>query len=301
MSFLVSVIRLANMLFNAFGRFCLAPVAALPGWLSLSLISAITGLFFLIVFKYTSNQKAIARVKDDMKAQMLAIKLFKDSISVTFKAQGQLFKGALLLLVHAFVPMLVMIIPMSLFLVQLALWYQSRPLLPQEYAVVTVELNGNSDESWPKVIMEDNPAFKVTLGPVNIFSKRQVCWEIKALQNGYSRITVKADQQQIEKSLAIGDGLMRISSLRPGLEWADVLMNPAEGPFHPDSIVRAVSIRYPDSQGMVSGSSRWLTYFFIASIAFAKDTLFERKITSICGFIALIFPIKPNGIVLKRR
>ena len=269
MSFLASVIRLANMLFNAFGRFCLAPVAALPGWLSLSLISAVTGLFFLIIFKYTSNQKAIAKVKDDMKAQMLAIKLFKDSISVTFKAQGQLFKGALLLLVHAFVPMLVMIIPMSLFLVQLALWYQSRPLLPQEHAVVTVELNGNSDESWPKVIMEDNPAFEVTLGPVKIFSKRQICWEIKALQNGYCRIMLQAGQQQIEKDLAVGDGLMRISPKRPGWEWTDILMNPVEGPLRPDSIVRSVSIRYPDRPALASGSNRWLAYFFVASIAFA--------------------------------
>ncbi len=132
MSILASVIRLANMLFNAFGRFCLAPVAVLPGWLSLSLISAITGFFFLIVFKYTSNQKAIGRVKDDMKAQMLAIKLFKDSISVTLTAQCRLFKGALLLLVHAIVPMIVMILPMSLLLAQMALWYQYRPLLPQE-------------------------------------------------------------------------------------------------------------------------------------------------------------------------
>lgn len=269
MSFLASVIRLANMLSNAFGRFCLAPVAVLPGWLSLSLISAIAGLFFLIVFKYTSNQKAIARVKDDMKAQMLAIKLFKDSISVTLKAQGRLFKGACLLLVHAFVPMLVMILPMFLLLAQMALWYQYRPLLPQEHAVLTVELNGNVDESWPMVSIEGDPAFEVTLGPVRILSKRQICWEIKALQNGYCRIMLQAGQQQIEKDLAVGDGLMRISSKRPGWEWTDILMNPVEGPLRPDSIVRSVSIRYPDRPVLASGSNRWLAYFFVASIAFA--------------------------------
>jgi uncharacterized membrane protein (DUF106 family) len=269
MSFLASVIHLANMLSNAFGRFCLAPVAALPGWLSLSLISVMTGLFFLIVFKYTSNQKAIARIKDDMKAQMLAIKLFKDSISVALKAQSRLFKGACLLLVHAIIPMLVIIFPMSLLLAQMALWYKSMPLLPQEHAVLTVELNGNVDESWPMVNIEGDPAFEVTLGPVKILSRRQICWEIKALQNGYSRIMLRAGQQQIEKDLAVGDGLMRISSKRPGWEWTDILMNPAEKPFPPDSIVRSVSIRYPDRPVLASGSNRWLAYFFVASIAFA--------------------------------
>lgn len=269
MSLLATVTSWVNMLSNALGRFCLAPIAVLPGWLSITIISAVTGFFFLIVFKYTSNQRAIGKVKDDMKAQMLAIKLFKDSISVTLTAQGRLFKGALLLLGHAIVPMLVMILPMSLFLAQMALWYQSRPLAPQEQAVMTVELNGNIDEPWPMVSIEGDPAFKVILGPVRILSKRQICWEIKALQNGYSRIMLRAGQQQIEKSLAVGDGLMRISSRRPAWRWADMLTHPAEKPFPPDSIVRSVSIRYPDRPASASGADWWLAYFFAASIVFA--------------------------------
>ena len=269
MSVLATVISWVNMLSNVVGRFCLAPIAVLPGWLSIAIISAVTGFFFLIVFKYTSNQRAIGRIKDDIKAQMLAIKLFKDSLSVTLMAQCRLFKGALLLLVNAIVPMLVMILPMSLLLAQMALWYQYRPLLPQEHVVLTVELNGNIDESWPIVSIEGDPAFEVTLGPVRILSKRQICWEIKALQNGYCRIMLQAGQQQIEKDLAVGDGLMRISSKRPGWEWTDILWNPVEGPLRPDSIVRSVSIRYPDRPALVSSSNRWLAYFFVASIAFA--------------------------------
>lgn len=265
MSFLATVISWVNMLSNVLGWFCLSPVVVLPGWLSIAIISAVTGLFFLVVFKYTSNQRAIGRVKDDMKAQMLAIKLFKDSLSVTLMAQCRLFKGALLLLVNAIVPMLVMILPMSLLLAQMALWYQYRPLLPQEHAVLTVDV----DESWPTVSIEGDPAFEVTSGPVRILSKRQICWEIKALQNGYHRIMLQTGQQYFEKDLAVGDGLMRISSKRPGWEWTDILMNPVEGPLRPDSIVRSVSIRYPDRPALASGSNRWLAYFFVASIAFA--------------------------------
>jgi uncharacterized membrane protein (DUF106 family) len=234
MSVLATVISWINMLSNFLGRFCLAPIAVLPGWLSIAIISAVTGLFFLIVFKYTSNQRAIGRVKDDMKAQMLAIKLFKDSLSVTLMAQCRLFKGALLLLVNAIVPMLVMILPMSLLLTQMALWYQYRPLLPQEHAVLTVELNGNIDESWQIVNLEYIPSFVETLGPVRILSKRQICWEIKALRNGYHRI-----------------------------------MNPAETPLRSDSVVRSISIDYPDRPATMTGANWWLAYFFLASIAFA--------------------------------
>ena len=269
MSFLATVISWVNMISNVLGWFCLAPIAVLPGWLSIAIISAVTGFFFLIVFKYTSNQRAIRRVKDDMKAQMLAIKLFKDSLSVTLMAQCRLFKGALLLLVNAIVPMLVMILPMSLLLAQMAPWYQYRPLLPQEHAVLTVELNGNIDESWQIVNLEYNPSFVETLGPVRILSKRQICWEIKALQDGYHRIMLQTGQQYFEKDLAVGDGLMRISSKRPGWEWTDILMNPVEGPLPPDSIVRSISIDYPGRPATMTGANWWVAYFFVALIAFA--------------------------------
>jgi len=77
--------------------------------------------------------------------------------------------------------------------------------------VLTVELNGNMDESWPIVSIEGDPAFEVTLGPVRILSKGQICWEIKALQNGYNRIMLQAGQQQIEKGLAVaGDSLTQV-------------------------------------------------------------------------------------------
>jgi len=39
--------------------------------------------------------------------------------------------------------MLVMIVPISLLLAQMGLWYQSRPLSPGEETVVTVKLNDN--------------------------------------------------------------------------------------------------------------------------------------------------------------
>ena len=90
-----------NIFTNAAADVLFAPITYLPGWLSNTIISAIVGVGLLIVFKYTSNQKAIGKVRDSIKANLLALKLFKDSISVTLKAQGYVFKGALLLLVHA--------------------------------------------------------------------------------------------------------------------------------------------------------------------------------------------------------
>ena len=269
MDFVAHIISWVNVLTNAFGRFFLAPIAVLPGWLSNTIISAITGVFLLVIFKYTSNQRAIGRVSDDIKAHMLAIKLFKDSISVTLRAEARVFKGALLLLFHAIVPTLVMIFPVSLLLAQLSLWYQFRPLLPGEVAVMTVKLDANVREPWPTVSIEPTPVAKVTVGPVRIFSKGQICWEIEALEKGKHRITLNVNQHQIEKELVIGDGFMRVSSARPDWNWAHILMHPAEKPLGPDSIVQSVAIDYPDRLSRTSGTDWWLVYLFIASMVSA--------------------------------
>ncbi len=269
MSFLAQAITWINLLTNGLGRFLLAPIAVLPGWLSNTIISAVAGVVLLIIFKYTSNQSAIGRVRDNIKAHMLALKLFKDSMSVTFQAQGQVFKGALLLLLHAVRPMLVMIVPVALLLSQMGLWYQSRPLMVGEESVVTMKLNGDIEQPWPNVNIASIPAAEVTIGPVHVFSQREVCWQIRALQNGYHDIKFQVAEEQVEKEVAIGDDFMRISAMRPGWRWGDILLHPAEEPFGPDSVVQSISIDYPDRLSRTSGTDWWLVYFFVASMVFA--------------------------------
>lgn len=269
MNFFAYIMTWINVPINLLAKVLLAPIAVLPGWLSNTIISAVTGVVLLIIFKYTSNQRAIGRVRDGIKANMLALKLFKDSIAVTLQAQGRVFRGAFLLLIHAIRPMLVMIVPVSLLLAQMGLWYQSRPLLPGEEAVVTVKVNGNIETPWPIVSIEPMPTAEVTIGPVRVFSKHQIHWKIKAIENGSHRIIFDVDGEQFDKELVVGDGFMRVSAERPGRYWSDILLHPLEKPFGPDSVVQSISINYPDRLSRTSGTDWWLIYFFVASMVFA--------------------------------
>jgi len=269
MNFLAQIITWINVPVNAMGKSLLTPLAALPGWLSNTIISAIMGIVLLIIFKYTSNQRAIGRVRDNIKADMLALKLFKDSISVTLKSEGRLFKGAFLLLFYAIKPMLVMIVPVSLLLAQMGLWYQFRPLRAGEEAIVTLRLNSGVEEPWPNVEIAPTTAINVTSGPVQVFSKNEICWKIKAIESGYHRIIFQADEREIDKELAVGDGFMRVSAERPAWRWVDILQYPMEKPFGPDSIVQSISVDYPDRFSRIFGIPWWLIYFFVASMVFA--------------------------------
>lgn len=265
MNLLTQIIVWINMLANAVGKFLLAPVGVLPGWLSNTIISAVAGVVLLMVFKYTSNQRAIGRVRDNIKANMLALKLFKDSISVTLQAQVQVFKGALFLLFHSIRPMLVVIIPFSLVFMQMWLWYQHRPLAKGEETIITIEINGNVSD-LPKVHIELARAMDVVIGPVKVLSKSEIYWKIKALENGYHDIIFDVGDQNITKQLAVGDGFMRLSSRRPSWKWVDIFEHPVEEPFGPRSPVKSISIDYPKRLSRTSGTNWWIVYFFVISV-----------------------------------
>ncbi len=266
MGLLTQIVVWMNAVANAIGRSVLAANTILPGWLSATLVSIVSGIVFLLVFKYTSNQRAIKRVKDDIKANLLALKLFKDSAWVALRAQGAILFAAFRLMLFSLAPMVVMIVPVLLILGQLALWYQARPLRVRDEAVVTLTLNPADSTVASSVEMEPNNAVQTTVGPVHLWSKHEVCWNIRAVEDGYHHLVFHVGSQTVEKELAIGDGFMRVSKLRPAWRWLDALVNPWEKPFEANSPVQSIEIDYPDRSSWTSGTDSWVIYWFIVSM-----------------------------------
>lgn len=262
---LTQVVVWLNALANALGRLLLAPVGMMPGWVSATLVSAITGVLFLVIFKYTSNQPAIKRVKDDIKANLLALKLFKESASVAVWAQVSILRSALKLMVLAVGPMLVMVVPVLLILGQLSLWYQARPLRVNEDTIITLKLSDISG-ALPDVRMEPTDAVEIVAGPVRVPSKREICWKIQGRRPGDHRLMFTAGDESGEKELVIGDRFARVSSLRPDWNAGDVLLYPAEKPFDRSSLIQSIAIDYPTRSSWTSGTDLWVVYWFAVSM-----------------------------------
>ena len=251
---------------NAVGKPLLAPIGFSPGWLSATVVAAVTGVLLLIVFKYTSNQHTIKRVRDDINANLLALKLFKDSTPVTLRAQGRMIVGGFRLMILALVPMLAMALPVTLMLGQLSLWYQARPLRVGEDAVLTVTLDKAAASPRPEARLRPTDAAEVLVGPVRVRTRNEICWKIKALKPGEHRLVFDIGDQTFDKELMIGDGFMRVSSLRPGRQLSDILLNPAEQPFRTGSPVRSIEIVYPGRSSWTCGRDSWVIYWFAVSM-----------------------------------
>jgi uncharacterized membrane protein (DUF106 family) len=265
MNGLTAVLVALNTVANTLGNLLL-PIGYLPGGLSATLVAIATGLMMLLIFKYTSNQQAIKRVRANIRANLLAVRLFKDSIAVGLLAQGRVLLGALRLLGLAVVPMLVMLVPMVLLLAQLGVWYQAAPLPVDQETVVTVKFNGSVEESLPPIELVSNQAVEDLSGPVRIVSQREVCWNLVARQPGYHQLQFRVLGEVVEKELTIGNGVMRVSPLRPGWQWSDVLLYPREKPFPPTAAVQSIAIEYPPRSGWASGTDNWVIYWFVVSL-----------------------------------
>ncbi len=135
--------------------------------------------------------------------------------------------------------------------------------------MITLKLNGDAGSTWPAVSLKPTDAVDVTVGPVRVQSKREVCWNVKAREPGSHRLEFQVGDRTDSKELAIGDGLMRVSTQRPGWDWSDILLNPWEEPFRPEDPVRSIEMDYPQRSSWTSGTDSWVIYWFVVSMVAA--------------------------------
>ena len=109
-----------------------------PFW-SLVAISALAGILLVWIFGKVSNQCAIQKTRSRLSAELIALRLFKDDLRVFFGIQGNVLVWTLKYLRHSFVPMLILLIPAMIIMIQLNLHYGFRPLRVGEQALVKVK------------------------------------------------------------------------------------------------------------------------------------------------------------------
>ncbi len=260
---------IANRLMTALFDVCFAPFVGGPGWVSLVVFSALASICGLLVYKYTSNQAAIKRTKDRIKAHILAIKLFKDDLGVIMGSLVRVMGCAALMLRYALLPLALMIVPFLLVMAQLGLRYQWRPLLPDERVALTAELADGRNPMHMNVSLEASAGVVVEAGPVRKPATGEVTWRLRGTRAGRHLLRVHVGNGVVEKTLVVGEGFERVSLVRSrGSLWERVL-HPSETPLPPDCAVSAIRIAYPHRDSWLYGANYWLAWLIVLSFALA--------------------------------
>ena len=111
-------------------------------------------------------------------------------------------------------------------------------------------------------------------GPVRIFSKREVCWNIRGLKNGQHRIVLLIDGHPVEKELVVGSGLHQSANFGRVGNFSTSSCIRVKQPFRRDEQVRSIEIEYPTrsswTAAQVFGSITGLALLCFLESAFAR-------------------------------
>jgi|CXWL01.1.fsa_nt_gi hypothetical protein len=259
------LLRFLNPLCTTLADAAYKLLSPFPPWVGLALISALAGVIMLVAFRYLSNQAGIARAKDDIKANLLALKLFKDDLRVALRAQARIMWALVRLQRYILVPVLWMALPTMLLLSQMAMRYQWRPFVPGETILLKVQFPSSS--GFDGIASIDPPSgVSVEVGP--IADGDDFSWRMRALQAGRQLIPIKLDTNTVEKEVVVGSPIQRVSPVRPHSRWTAQLLYPIEPVISsdPKKPIVSVGIAYPELKSRIYGSDYWVLTFFIVSM-----------------------------------
>jgi len=248
----------------------LLPFRSLNPWAGMVFISLLTGLLMLLIYRWTSNQPGIRRVKDKIKAHLLELRLFKENMGVTMRAQGQILRANLRYLALNLKPLLVMIVPLLLILAQLNLWFGSDPLSVGRPAILKVRLQPDVNVMDTEFSLESPPEIAVETAPLRLEESREVDWRLQPTAAGRFNLTIRAGDKSYLKTVIVdGRNLEKVSSIKVDKSLLDELLYPGEKALPRDSRIKAIEVVHSAKRLPLFGLRlHWLIAYLGLSIIF---------------------------------
>lgn len=248
-----------------------SPLAFLPAFWGLAVMSLVTAVAMLLVYRKTSNQEQLARVKRSIHAAIFEIRLFNDDLGAIWRAQLELLGHNLTYLRLSLVPMLWMIVPLTLLVAQLQFYYGYQGLTPQEPVLVKVQVRAGGATLGPEAATLE-PAQPIHLDTPTIWlpGARELVWRLSPQDAGDYELRVRVGQDTFTKTLNATPGVARRSPVRLEQGFVNQLLYPSEAPLPSSGPVSAITVAYPEREiGVFGWRVHWMIVYFALSMIFA--------------------------------
>ncbi len=227
-----------------------APLESLGAFWALFVMSAVTGVVMLFLFKYTTNQEKMRAVKDRIKMHFIELRLYQDDMRVLWRTQGRILKANLQYVRLVIIAAILIVIPVVFILYDMDPRFGHRPLEAGESAIVKVRLSGRG--GLPEVDLLAPEGVEIETPKLRIPTEREVDWRVHATRAGVFDLAFRIEDREFIGKMAVG---------RP-------FANLADGPNLKGSMVEAIEIAYPSRRfGFESWIGHWLTLFCVFSVA----------------------------------
>ena len=237
-------------------------------------LSLIVGLLMVVLFGYTSDQKAIGQAKDQLKAHLLAVRLYRDQIPVVMGSYGKILRGTGRYLKLAFKPLLYVIVPITLLIVQVDRYLGATPIPTNAPFLLTIHLAASTagSDATNDATLDLPPEITMTAPPVHIAAENEIVWRLVGSKEGKYEVKIAAGQTAgaaatVTKTVCVGTDLPRISTVRLRGHFWERMFSSDEPALPENSPIDSISINYPDRNIEIAGyGMNWIWLFFILSM-----------------------------------
>jgi hypothetical protein len=276
-------VTILNALLASAFDLLLFPFRQLPPIVGLSVVSLLTAVGMLLVFRATSDQRRLEQVKRAMIAALFEIRLFNDDLPALFRAQGEMLRQNAAYLRLSLVPMLWMIVPIGLVAAQLEFQYGYAGLTPGQPALVKAHLrqattsrtepaSASAAESPPvsAASLEVPKEIRVLTSGAWFPATQEIIWRVMADVPGEYVLNAKFDGGTFTKTVDATDRVVRRSPIRVAAGFMNQMLYPAEPPLPDGGIVTSISVGYPSRAiRVLRWDLPWVIVYLVLSMAFA--------------------------------
>ena len=239
------------------------------------MLSVVVGLLMIVLFGYTSDQKAIGIAKDQLKAHLLAVRLYRDQLQVVMGSYGKILRGTGRYLKLAFKPLLYVIIPITLLIVQLDRYLGLTPIHTNTPFLLIARVN--NPEALDTISIDLPPEITASAPPVHVAADNEIVWRLVASQEGSYEVKISAGGQSatpsvtptLTKTVRVSSQLARVSPERLRGHFWERMFSSGEPALPENSAIESIAVDYPERNialGIAGYEMNWIWLFFILSM-----------------------------------
>ncbi len=244
----------------------LAPVAAWPV-LTMIVVSLLTAVWALLLFKAVTPQEKMTRVRDQLFGHIYEMGLYQDHLRVVGRIQLDLARANLRYLSLTLPYLVVLTIPMVLTLAQLDSRFSHRPLATGEDTVFSLTLSELAAVEPGELRLTVPPGLSVNAGPVRDQATGSVAWGLTVVEAGDHELVVwRGEQELVRRVVPVGDELVAIGETSRR-SWLHSVLYPGAPALPGDGVVAAMTLKLPLRTTSYLGLPMdWLVAFMVFSL-----------------------------------
>lgn len=238
---------------RAIVEWSLVPFDHLPPWLGLTLVSVLTGVFALLVVRWTTNQVAVAAARDQMSAAILEMRLWLDSPKRVLMAQGRMLAWTGRYVGRTLPALVLLAVPLSLAFLNLEMRHARAGVVAGGDALLRVD-GGTADLRVAGPLPASAPVFvHPTDGAAYV--------RVATPDAGRFEVELSQGSATASKLVVVGDS--GPVSLERAAGWDALWAFGVEGPLAAGPISR-ISVEHPARVGSWLGMP-WWGYWLVVS------------------------------------